>query len=354
MAKKRPGRNRAAKIRAGSISKRSAGHVLKGRAGYWQKRLLQRTYPATGKPGAAPDWSVRIEHDGLSHFFPLGTVDTKTAAEKAQAIYEMVTAKGWDTATEHFAREVTLAIHWVLNPVAWTYTTFYTEPRTTAPVSGSNDPASLPVSIVEGDPAIRRALQHWISLHPGVRLAGAFANPEELFHRRDSDPKELWLVNRTLPGMSGNECLERMKRLTPNLSGLIYSVYEDSNELFLATPGGATAYLLKRTPPGRFLEPITAQLVASPVSAEEILARVRNYFEGSLAFGSAGESTRQLETLTTREHEILAQLSKGYLDKEIAGRLNISAWTVRGHLKNIFEKLGVHTRTEAVVKFLHK
>jgi DNA-binding NarL/FixJ family response regulator len=143
-----------------------------------------------------------------------------------------------------------------------------------------------------------------------------------------------------------------MQRVVPELCAVNYSVYEDSNQLFLATPGGASAYLLKRTAPDRLIEPALSGL--ETFSCQDLLVRVRQYFEAAMAFVPGVEAPRDLESLTPREQELLALLSRGYEDKEIATRLGISAWTVRGHLKHIFGKLKVHTRTQAAVRFLNK
>jgi DNA-binding NarL/FixJ family response regulator len=296
---------------------------------------------------------VHIEHDGVSNYFPLGTMDTAAAGGRAAAIHQTVVERGWEAAYASFPREVTIALHWVTNPVTWTYTTFHTEPRSPAPAPARAGEAVLRVALIEPDGGVRRALQHLLEARAGVRCVAAHATPDDVFKQATPNRKQLWLVNRSLPGMAGNECLDRMRRSVAGLCGLIYSVYEDSNQLFLATPGGATAYLLKRTPPEQLLEPVLAQ-GAFEISPGEVLSRVRHYYAPCLDFAPADEQARALENVTPREYEILELLSKGYLDKEIAARLKISGWTVRGHLKNIFEKLNVHTRTEAVVKFLHK
>jgi DNA-binding NarL/FixJ family response regulator len=140
----------------------------------------------------------------------------------------------------------------------------------------------------------------------------------------------------------------------PELPALIYSVYEDSDQLFKATPGGATGYLLKRTPPEQMLEPIAGLLSQGPLKPQLIVQQVKQYFQNVTTLLQSGESIHEMGKLTPREKEILGYLSKGYLDKEIAQSLGISVWTVHGHLKNIFEKLQVHSRTEAVVKYLQK
>jgi DNA-binding NarL/FixJ family response regulator len=124
--------------------------------------------------------------------------------------------------------------------------------------------------------------------------------------------------------------------------------------MFRATPGGAGTYLLRRTPPTQFLEPIAEVLARGNLSDEEMAAGVWQYFKNTVASLPIGGPPRQLTHLTQREHEVLALLSKGQLDKEIAERLGISIYTVHEHVRNIFEKLRVHNRTEAVVKFLQK
>jgi DNA-binding NarL/FixJ family response regulator len=188
----------------------------------------------------------------------------------------------------------------------------------------------------------------------GVCCSAVYANAEEVFRRAAPKPNELWLLNRALPDMSGDDCRERLKQLVPEFCGVLYSIYEDSDRLFLAPPGGASAYLLTRTPPDRMLAPVVAEASNKLLPPAELLAHVKFFFAKILAFGGAAEVTPELAKLTVREHEILELLSKGYVDKEIASRLGISGWTVHGHVKNIFEKLGVHTRTEAAVKFLQK
>jgi DNA-binding NarL/FixJ family response regulator len=194
-------------------------------------------------------------------------------------------------------------------------------------------------------------LKHWLANHSGVVRVEAYSTPEQGIQAEAAKTTDLWLVNRLLPA---NQSFEQWARRTPKLCSLCYSVHEDSNQLFLATPGGASAYLLKRIHPDRLLEPLTGSGAACSLSSPDILSRARKYFEAAIAAAGIGAAVGDLETLTPREQELLAWLSKGYLDKEIATLLGISTWTVRGHLKNIFEKLKVHTRTEAVVKFLHK
>jgi DNA-binding NarL/FixJ family response regulator len=130
-----------------------------------------------------------------------------------------------------------------------------------------------------------------------------------------------------------------------------FAVYADTDELFKATPAGAVGYFLKRTLPSHLLDPAFGEShrrLEGPLNT-----RVREYFSLLL---SAVPSTpeREVVRLTPREQQIVEFLSRGYSDKEIADKLQISAWTVHNHLKHIFEKLGVHSRTEAAIKHLQK
>jgi DNA-binding NarL/FixJ family response regulator len=136
------------------------------------------------------------------------------------------------------------------------------------------------------------------------------------------------------------------------LTVLSYSVFEDADLLFKSTPGGSVVYMLKRTAASRLFEPI-ADLAEAPIR-ERVAAHVWKYFQQLSALLPSGPPVWKIAKLTPREHEILASLSKGDLVKEIAHKLGISAWTVQGHVKSIFEKLKVHTRTEAVIKYLQK
>jgi len=135
---------------------------------------------------------------------------------------------------------------------------------------------------------------------------------------------------------------------------VFFTTHEDSDQLFKATPGGASGYILKRTSPERLLEPIVGVLKDGDLSPDRIAVHVRRYFQSLVESLSSLESARDMARLTPRERDILNLLSKGSLDKEIAESLRISLWTVHGHLKNIYDKLGVHTRTEAAVRYLQK
>jgi DNA-binding NarL/FixJ family response regulator len=162
------------------------------------------------------------------------------------------------------------------------------------------------------------------------------------------------LVNRKLAERFG---LESPGQLAPFRSGtpaLTYSLAPDGDQLFVSTPGGAEGYMLKRVRPDRVLEPILHGASEFPNGGvAELLSRVKSYFK-ELLQPRTGEPNPAISRLTRRETEVLVLLSKGCVDKEIAQALGISAWTVHGHIKRIFERLRVRTRTEAVVRYLEK
>ena len=326
-------------------------------AGYRQLRLVHREYSETVLPVRGRELSARIEHAGASHYFPLGTDDEAAAGRKAAEIGRVVTTQGWDAVNQNFRRELTAAFRWADNPVAWTYATFHTQPAAGRAHPRGNSTRGknfFNVVIVESDAGVRQALAACVNRHDGFSCTAGFASAAEGLREIPLRRTHLTLVSHSLADQAGAAFLEDLRRLAPHATGLIYSLYEDSDQLFKSTPGGATGYLLKRTAPHSFLEPIAGTAESGGLSAERVASCARQYFQRLFAFWPASGPAYEMAKLTPREHDILALLSKGYVDKEIADSLRISIWTVHGHVKNVFEKLGVHTRTEAVVKYLQK
>ena len=197
-------------------------------------------------------------------------------------------------------------------------------------------------------------MSFYIDRHPGFVCAASFADAAAALAELPKHRPHLVLANQHLPGVQGPRLLETLQTLVPDCTSLFFSTYEDSIQLFKATPGGAAGYLLKRTPPDRVLEPMLGTMGRGLRLRKRISLGVREYFQNVLTFLAASDTPHELARLTRREHEILSFLGRGYVDKEIAQALHISVWTVHGHVKKIFEKLAVHTRTEAAVKYLHK
>lgn len=323
--------------------------------GYWKRRLIHRPYPKSDALKVERELSVRIEHAGTSRYFPLHTCDEDQAAARANQIHRAVVHEGWAVAGQKYSRELTIALRWLDDPLAWTYTTFHTwvsgDPM---PPLGEGDPASAVcnVAIVEPDAGIRYALAACTSHQEGFRCCGAWGGATEALREVNRQTVDLVLLNYSLPDQQGSACEEELLRAKPGLVGLLYSVYEDSDQLFKNTPGGATGYMLKRTSRFRLFDPLASNL--GRLKAEQVAASTRDYFQKLVSAMPSGPSSLETARLTPREQEVLALLSRGEPAKGIADHLQISVWTVHGHVKNIFEKLNVHTRTEAVVKYLQK
>jgi len=321
---------------------------------YWKRRLIQRKYPEPTKSSVEGEFSVRIDHARLSHYFPLGTCDEDEAAAQAMQIYRTIIGRGWASANASYARELSLALRWQDDPLAWTYTTIHTCPASaqTKLPRLATDRAEHSIVFIEPDAGIRRALAAYAAQQDGFRCDATFTDAAEALREIPRQRVDLALANHDLPDEANQACLDELQRLRPGLAVLSYSMFEDADQLFKSTPGGSIIYMLKRTQPWRLFEPIAE--MAGPATREQIASHVRNYFQHLSALLPSGPPFWKLAKLTPREHEILAFLSKGDLLKEIADKLGISNWTVQGHVKNIFEKLKVHTRTEAVIKYLQK
>ncbi|MDR7555164.1 MAG: response regulator transcription factor [Armatimonadota bacterium] len=332
----------------------------------WRPRLLVRRYTEGLRPHHAGELSARIEHAGESHYVPLGTADVAQAARRAATIYRTVLEEGWARVRALVPREITVAVFWSMNPLASTYTTLYTEPA--VPAAATAPPAAeattLPVAharprpraatllcVVEPDAGVQRAMAACLALHPEGWTAATVGDPRELLRLGPRLAAAAVLLNRALPDAASAQAQLAAQR--PDLPVFTYGVYADSDQLFLSFGGVSGGYILRRRPPARLLEPLGPPAAARPLTAAQAALRIRRYFEGLFA-ASAGAETTAMARLTPREQEILDYLSKGYLDREIAARLGISGWTVHHHLRNIFAKLQVRTRTEAVVRYLQK
>jgi DNA-binding NarL/FixJ family response regulator len=149
-----------------------------------------------------------------------------------------------------------------------------------------------------------------------------------------------------LPGMSGIECVAKLKVLHPEVMVLMVTVYDNNERIFDALASGASGYLLKRDAPGKLLAALDDLLAGGSPMSSAIARKVVQHFQ------KAPPGKNKDHDLTTRERQILELLVKGSLYKEIAWELGIGFETVRSHIDNIYKKMHVGTRTEAVVKFL--
>lgn len=207
---------------------------------------------------------------------------------------------------------------------------------------------SIRVVIVEDDERIRSNLALLINQANGILCVGTCRSGEEAISQIPTLAPEVVLMDINLPGMSGVECVRQLKEILPGIQVVMLTVYEDSEQIFAALEMGATGYLLKRMPPSEILEAIE-QVHAGGAPMSGYIAR-----KVVQSFQRRGPSAKETENLSKREEEILAHVAKGYINKEIADTLSISVETVRSHLKSIYEKLHVRSRTAAAIKYFHE
>ncbi|HEY3863943.1 MAG TPA: response regulator transcription factor [Verrucomicrobiae bacterium] len=214
-------------------------------------------------------------------------------------------------------------------------------------MSKNAEDGQIQVALVEDDDEIRANLAYRISSRAGYRLAAACADAESALAELPRHKPDVVLMDINLPGMDGVECVRRLKPRMTETQFVMLTVYEDSNRLFKSLVAGASGYLLKRTSTSRLMEAIReAHRGGSPMTPQIARLVVRH-------FQQPAEAASEVGKLTAREKDVLDQLSKGFRYKEIVGNLGISEGTLHSHIRNIYEKLHVHSRTEAVVKYLH-
>jgi len=207
---------------------------------------------------------------------------------------------------------------------------------------------AIKVSIVEDDEGVRESLATLINDAEGFHCVSSHATAEDALQHIPEKKPDVVLMDINLPNMSGIDCVRKLKESAPQTQIMMLTMYEDPEQIFNSLAAGASGYLLKRTPHAKLLEAIQeVQRGASPMSGK-IARVVVQYFQKKSQPSPDGQA------LSKREQEILELLSKGYRYKEIADSLSISFDTVRSHLRNIYDKLHVSSRTEAVVKYLNK
>jgi DNA-binding NarL/FixJ family response regulator len=326
----------------------------KGNGSNWKDRLILRRYRFPASGGSDGDLATRIDHAGAGYFFPLGTSDIELAAAKAAEIYETAARQGWNKVFPHFSRELIVSFEWCTNPVLWTYTTIHTLVGNEAEASDSipANPNRQNVLVAELDAGVRRALCWSIDHQPGFGSIPC-DSAESFVQALALHKPRMVLLNRNLAGRVGFKSTGTIAPIQPGVPAVTYSVHVDGDQMFVSTPGGAAGYLVKRVKPDRLLEPILNITSRSELMAEDLLLRVKYYFQELLQLQTRHDNSA-VAKLTRREREVLVLLSKGCVDKEIAQAMGISIWTVHGHIKRIFEALKVRTRTEAVIHYLEK
>ena len=206
-------------------------------------------------------------------------------------------------------------------------------------------PSIITVAVVEDDESVREVLTSWIQKAEGFACVGQYADAESAVVRMVDCKPSVALVDINLPGLSGIECVRRLKLLLPETQFVMVTVYEDSAHIFDALAAGATGYLLKRTTREALIMALRdVHAGGSPMTSNIARKVVQALQQSKPGVKAAAE-------LSKRENELLALLAQGYLYKEIAGLMNIRLPTVNSFVRRIYEKLHVRSRAQAAALY---
>ena len=202
------------------------------------------------------------------------------------------------------------------------------------------------ISIVDDEKELRESIATFVNNSPGFRCVSAYNSGEAALKHLPQERPDVVLMDIHMTGMSGIECVRRLKAILPDLQIVMLTVYEDTEQIFKALSAGASGYMLKRLTPGKLLEAIReVHEGGSPMSssiARKVVASLQK----------AEQPDEEKTHLSSREQMVLDCLAKGLTYKQTADQLGISIDTVRTYLRRIYEKLHVQSRTEAVAKYL--
>jgi DNA-binding NarL/FixJ family response regulator len=201
------------------------------------------------------------------------------------------------------------------------------------------------IAIVEDNKVIRESLMEFIHADPECRCVCACATAEEALKIIPKHEPEIVLMDIQLPNMSGIDCLAQLKQILPSIHIIMVTVYEDTERIFKALRMGACGYLLKRCTPEELLTAIREVRQGGAPMSREIARKV------IFSFQEPVKAAAEVEDLSPRELEILELLAGGFANKAIADRLGLTDGTVRWHLRHVYHKLHVRSRTEAALKF---
>jgi DNA-binding NarL/FixJ family response regulator len=204
----------------------------------------------------------------------------------------------------------------------------------------------ITLSLVEDHPGVRKSLAALLNNVPGFRCLEPFGTGEEAVKKIPAQRPDVALVDINLPGMSGIECVAKLKGALPELEILMLTMYEQTDLIFNSLRAGASGYLLKSAPAAELIQAIEQVHAGGAPMSMQIARKVVQHFEETKS------QRRAVEKLTKQEQDILELLVQGCMNKEVADRLNLSLGTVRAHLHVIYGKLRVQSRTQAVVRFL--
>jgi DNA-binding NarL/FixJ family response regulator len=202
------------------------------------------------------------------------------------------------------------------------------------------------IAILEDDARLRQSLGELLGAMPGFGVVATFGDAESALAQMEELCPDVLLADINLPGLDGVECVRRLSPQLPATRFIMLTVYEDDERLFNSLQAGADGYLLKRTAPAKLQEAITQVVAGGSPMTPQIARRLVQHFRHDK------KPETDLSSLTEREREVLENLAAGRTYKEIADRLEVSKDTVRTYIRRLYEKLRIHSRNEAVLRYL--
>lgn len=203
----------------------------------------------------------------------------------------------------------------------------------------------ISVSVIDDEAGLRQSIETFVNGSPGFRCVSTFASGEAALAHLPENWPDVILMDINMSGMSGIECARRLKAVRPEVQVVMLTVYEDPDQIFAALAAGATGYLLKRLTPARLLDAIRQVHEGGSPMSQSIARKVLASFRKPIA------NPADISKLTPREEMVLDCLAAGFTYQKTAQKLKISLDSVRTYVRRIYEKLHVHSRTEAVAKY---
>ncbi len=207
-------------------------------------------------------------------------------------------------------------------------------------------PIDVSVAIVEDDAATRDILANWINEVPGFRCIGQYGDVASTLASLPAQAPDVALVDINLPDLSGIECVRQLKPKLPQTQFVMVTVYGDTEHIFEALAAGASGYLLKRLMRDHLVTALREVHGGGSPMSSSIARKVVQFFRSTRL-----PAPTELESLSPRELDVLRLLAEGYVNKEIADRLSLSAPTIATYIRRIYEKLHVHSRAAAIGRF---
>ncbi|MEJ6579631.1 MAG: response regulator transcription factor [Akkermansiaceae bacterium] len=201
------------------------------------------------------------------------------------------------------------------------------------------------VALVEDNQALREQLVKILTSAPDIEVLTTVSTGEEALKIIPSFSPDVILLDINLPGKSGIECIRELKKKCSGTEVIMLTAYEEEDNIFNALREGASGYLLKTSTPDELFEAIRDVFTGGAPFSSHVARKVAQYFRQDR------EISKENESLSPREREVLTLLSSGYIYKEIADKLDITVETVRTYVKRICAKLHVRSKVEAILKF---